>query len=191
MKFVSIKIIGFKSFLDKTEIDLKNGLTGIVGPNGCGKSNIIEAMKWAMGENSAKQMRSNEMSNVIFSGTEDRPSRNFAEVSIKVDNSEKKAPHPFTNIQELEISRKIERDKGSIYKINGKVVRARDIQLIFTDTGTGSRSSSIVSQGKISEIIESKPEARRTILEEAANISGLHSRKHEAELKLNSAPVSI
>ena len=179
--------MGFKSFLDKTEIDLKNGLTGIVGPNGCGKSNIIEAMKWAMGENSAKQMRSNEMSNVIFSGTEDRPSRNFAEVSIIVDNSEKKAPHPFTNIQELEISRKIERDKGSIYKINGKVVRARDIQLIFTDTGTGSRSSSIVSQGKISEIIESKPEARRTILEEAANISGLHSRKHEAELKLNSA----
>ena len=187
MKFVSIKIVGFKSFLDKTEIDLKNGLTGIVGPNGCGKSNIIEAMKWVMGENSAKQMRSGEMSNVIFSGTEERPSRNFAEVSIKVDNSEKKAPHPFTNIQELEISRKIEKDKGSIYKINGKIVRARDIQLIFADTGTGARSSSIVSQGKISEIIESKPEMRRIILEEAANITGLHSRKHEAELKLNSA----
>ena len=187
MKFLSVKILGFKSFLEPMEIDLKNGLTGVVGPNGCGKSNVVEAIKWVMGENSAKQMRSSEMNSVIFSGTEERPSRNFAEVIIKIDNSQQKAPYPFTNFPELEISRKIERDKGSIYRVNDKIVRARDVQLIFADTGTGSRSSSIVSQGKISEIIDSKPEVRRIVIEEAANITGLHSRKHEAELKLNSA----
>ncbi len=191
MKFVSLKISGFKSFLEPIEIDLLNGLTGVVGPNGCGKSNIVEAIKWVMGENSAKQMRSNEMNNVIFSGTEKRPSRNFAEVSIKIDNSENKAPHPYKNISELEISRRIERDKGSTYKINGKISRARDVQLIFADTGTGSRSSSMVGQGKISEIIESKPENRKVIIEEAANITGLHNRKHEAELKLTSASINL
>ena len=180
-------MIGFKSFLDPTEVNLTSGLTGVVGPNGCGKSNIVEAIKWVMGENSPKQMRSPEMNSIIFSGTNDRPSRNFAEVIIKIDNSEKKLPYPYTNINEIEISRKLERDKGSTYKINGKNARARDVQLIFADSGTGSKSSGIVGQGKITEIIESKPEVRRNILEEAANITGLHNRKHESQLKLNSA----
>ena len=187
MRFKTIKIIGFKSFLDTAEINISTGLTGIVGPNGCGKSNIVEAIKWVMGENSPRQMRSQDMNSVIFSGTENRPSRNFSEVIIKIDNSNKKAPYPYTNIDELEISRKLERDKGSTYRVNGKIARARDIQLIFADTATGSKSSSIVGQGKISEIIDSKPEVRRSILEEAANITGLHNRKHEAKLKLNSA----
>ena len=191
MQFNSIKIIGFKSFLEPTEINLSNGLTGIVGPNGCGKSNVVEAIRWVMGENSAKQMRGNEMNNVIFSGTDDRPSRNFAEVILKIDNSERKAPYPFKNVLDIEISRKLERDKGSVYRVNNKITRARDVQLIFADTGTGSRSSGMVSQGKISEIIETKPETRRTILEEAANITGLHNRKHEAELKLNSASENL
>ena len=187
MKFKSIRISGFKSFLESTEIPIDNGLTGIVGPNGCGKSNIVEAMKWVMGENSARQMRGDGMDDVIFSGTNERPARNFAEVSIKVDNTEKKAPSNFNHFDEIEISRKIEREKGSIYRVNGKQVRSRDIQLIFADNGTGARSSGIVSQGRISQIIDSSPENRRVILEEAANIKGLHSRRHEAELKLNGA----
>ena len=187
MKFKSIRISGFKSFLESTEIPIDNGLTGIVGPNGCGKSNIVEAMKWVMGENSARQMRGDGMDDIIFSGTNERPARNFAEVSIKLDNTEKKAPSNFNQFDEIEISRKIEREKGSIYRVNGKQVRSRDIQLIFADNGTGARSSGIVSQGRISQIIDSSPENRRVILEEAANIKGLHSRRHEAELKLNGA----
>ena len=187
MKFKSIRISGFKSFLESTEIPIDNGLTGIVGPNGCGKSNIVEAMKWVMGENSARQMRGDGMDVIIFSGTNERPARNFAEVSIKLDNTEKKAPSNFNHFDEIEISRKIEREKGSIYRVNGKQVRSRDIQLIFADNGTGARSSGIVSQGRISQIIDSSPENRRVILEEAANIKGLHSRRHEAELKLNGA----
>ena len=187
MKFKSIRISGFKSFLESTEIPIDNGLTGIVGPNGCGKSNIVEAMKWVMGENSARQMRGDGMDDIIFSGTNERPARNFAEVSIKLDNAEKKAPSNFNHFDEIEISRKIEREKGSIYRVNGKQVRSRDIQLIFADNGTGARSSGIVSQGRISQIIDSSPENRRVILEEAANIKGLHSRRHEAELKLNGA----
>lgn len=187
MKFKSIRISGFKSFLESTEIPIDNGLTGIVGPNGCGKSNIVEAMKWVMGENSARQMRGDGMDDIIFSGTNERPARNFAEVSIKLDNTEKKAPSNFNHFDEIEISRKIEREKGSVYRVNGKQVRSRDIQLIFADNGTGARSSGIVSQGRISQIIDSSPENRRVILEEAANIKGLHSRRHEAELKLNGA----
>ena len=187
MKFKSIRISGFKSFLEPTEIDLNEGLTGIVGPNGCGKSNIVEAMKWVMGENSARQMRGEGMDDVIFSGSNERPARNFAEVTIKLDNTEKKAPASFNQFDEIEISRKIERDKGSTYRVNSKQVRARDVQLIFADTATGARSSGIVSQGRISQIIESSLEERRIILEEAANIKGLHNRRHEAELKLNGA----
>lgn len=187
MKFKSIRISGFKSFLETTEIPIDKGLTGIVGPNGCGKSNIVEAVKWAMGENSARQMRGDGMDDIIFSGTNDRPARNFAEVSIKLDNAEKKAPSNFNHLEEIELSRKIEREKGSTYRVNGKQVRSRDIQLIFADNGTGARSSGIVSQGRISQIIDSSPESRRIILEEAANIKGLHSRRHEAELKLNGA----
>ncbi|GIS10103.1 MAG: chromosome partition protein Smc [Alphaproteobacteria bacterium] len=187
MKFKSIRISGFKSFLEPTEIDLNEGLTGIVGPNGCGKSNIVEAMKWVMGENSARQMRGEGMDDVIFSGSNERPARNFAEVTIKLDNTEKKAPASFNQFDEIEISRKIEREKGSTYRVNSKQVRARDVQLIFADTATGARSSGIVSQGRISQIIESSLEERRIILEEAANIKGLHNRRHEAELKLNGA----
>ncbi len=187
MKFKSIRISGFKSFLEPTEIDLNEGLTGIVGPNGCGKSNIVEAMKWVMGENSARQMRGEGMDDIIFSGSNERPARNFAEVTIKLDNTEKKAPASFNQFDEIEISRKIEREKGSTYRVNSKQVRARDVQLIFADTATGARSSGIVSQGRISQIIESGLEERRIILEEAANIKGLHNRRHEAELKLNGA----
>ena len=187
MKFQSVRISGFKSFLEPTEIQMNIGLTGVVGPNGCGKSNIVEAIKWIMGENSARQMRGDGMDDVIFSGTNERPSRNFAEVSIKLDNSEKKAPAIFNHYDEIEITRKIEREKGSVYRVNGKQVRARDIQLIFADNGTGARSSGIVGQGRIAQIIDSNPEDRRVILEEAANIKGLHSRRHEAELKLKGA----
>ena len=187
MKFQSVRISGFKSFLEPIEIEINKGLTGIVGPNGCGKSNIVEAIKWIMGENSARQMRGDGMDDVIFAGTDERPSRNFAEVTIKLNNSEKKAPAAFNHLSEIEISRKIEREKGSIYRINGKQVRARDVQLIFADSGTGARSSGIVSQGRIAQIIDASPENRRGILEEAANIKGLHSRRHEAELKLNAA----
>ncbi len=187
MKFKSIRISGFKSFLEPTEINLNEGLTGIVGPNGCGKSNIVEAIKWVMGENSARQMRGEGMDDVIFSGSNERPARNFAEVTIKLDNTEKKAPANFNQFDEIEISRKIERDKGSTYRVNSKQVRARDVQLIFADTATGARSSGIVSQGRISQIIDYSLEDRRIILEEAANIKGLHNRKHEAELKLNGA----
>ena len=187
MKFKSIRISGFKSFLEPTEIDLNKGLTGIVGPNGCGKSNIVEAMKWVMGENSARQMRGEGMDDVIFSGSNERPARNFAEVTIKLDNTEKKAPANFNQFDEIEISRKIEREKGSTYRVNSKQVRARDVQLIFADSASGARSSGIVSQGRISQIIESSLEERRVILEEAANIKGLHNRRHEAELKLNGA----
>ncbi len=187
MKFKSIRISGFKSFLEPTEIDLNEGLTGIVGPNGCGKSNIVEAIKWVMGENSARQMRGEGMDDVIFSGSNERPARNFAEVTIKLDNTEKKAPANFNQFDEIEISRKIERDKGSTYRVNSKQVRSRDVQLIFADTATGARSSGIVSQGRISQIIEHSLEDRRIILEEAANIKGLHNRRHEAELKLNGA----
>jgi len=187
LKFQSVRISGFKSFLEPIEIEINKGLTGIVGPNGCGKSNIVEAIKWIMGENSARQMRGDGMDDVIFAGTDERPSRNFAEVTIKLNNSEKKAPAAFNHLSEIEISRKIEREKGSIYRINGKQVRSRDVQLIFADSGTGARSSGIVSQGRIAQIIDASPENRRGILEEAANIKGLHSRRHEAELKLNAA----
>ena len=187
MKFKSVRISGFKSFLEPTEILINDGLTGVVGPNGCGKSNIVEAIKWVMGENSARQMRGDGMDDIIFAGTSERPARNFAEVSIKLDNSERKAPANFNHLEEIEISRKIEREKGSIYRVNSKQVRARDVQLIFADNGTGARSSGIVSQGRIAQIIDSTPEDRRVILEEAANIKGLHNRRHEAELKLNGA----
>ena len=187
MKFQSVRISGFKSFLEPIEIQMHNGLTGIVGPNGCGKSNIVEAIRWVMGENSARQMRGEGMDDIIFAGTNERPSRNFAEVTIKLDNAEKMAPASLNHLNEIEISRKIEREKGSTYKINGKQVRARDVQLLFADNGTGSKSSGIVSQGRISQIIDASPENRRVILEEAANIKGLHNRRHEAELKLNAA----
>ena len=185
--FNSIKLTGFKSFVEPTEFLIEPGLTGIVGPNGCGKSNLLEAIRWVMGANSAKAMRGSAMDDVIFNGTKTRPGRNQAHVTLTVDNSARIAPAAFNDVDELEIMRIIEKSKGSKYKINGKTVRAKDVQLLFADASTGANSPALVRQGQISELIAAKPSNRRRILEEAAGISGLHSRRHEAELRLRAA----
>ena len=187
MIFRSLKMAGFKSFADTAEVDIEAGLTGIVGPNGCGKSNVVEGLRWVMGESSARQMRGTELDDIIFSGTETRPQRNYAEISLKLDNAERRAPSDFNNSDDLEIVRRVERGKGTSYNINGKPARAKDVQLLFADTATGSRSAGIVSQGRIGAIVGAKPEDRRSLLEEAANIKGLHQRRHEAELRLKNA----
>ena len=187
LRFSKLRLTGFKSFVDPTELVIEPGLTGVVGPNGCGKSNLVEALKWVMGETSAKQMRGSAMDDVIFGGTSDRPQRNLAEVVLHLDNSDRIAPAMFNDTDELEVVRKIERERGSSYKVNGKDVRAKDVQLLFADAATGSRSTAMVSQGKIGQIISSKPQDRRMLLEEAAGITGLHSRRHEAELRLRGA----
>jgi len=187
MKFNRLRVVGFKSFVESTDFLIESGLTGIIGPNGCGKSNLTEALRWVMGENSSKNMRASGMEDVIFSGSGKRPPRNMAEVSLILDNSDRSAPAAFNDAEMLEISRKIERDEGSTYRVNGREVRARDVQLLFADASTGARSPSMVRQGQISEIISAKPQARRRILEEAAGISGLHSRRHEAETRLKGA----
>ena len=187
MKFKKIKILGFKSFVDPTELNIEQGLTGIVGPNGCGKSNVVESLRWCMGETSAKSMRGSGMEDVIFSGTADRPSRNNAEVTIYLDNEDRKAPAEFNDQTEIQVKRKIEVERGSDYKINGKDVRARDVQRLFADLSTGAHSPSLISQGRVGALINAKPIDRRSVLEEAAGISGLHSRRHEAELKLKGA----
>ena len=191
MKFKKIKILGFKSFVDPTELVIENGLTGIVGPNGCGKSNVVESLRWCMGETSAKSMRGSGMEDVIFSGTADRPARNNAEVTIFLDNEERKAPSEFNDQTEIQIKRKIEVEKGSDYKINGRDVRARDVQRLFADLSTGAHSPSLISQGRVGALINAKPIDRRSVLEEAAGISGLHSRRHEAELKLKGAETNL
>lgn len=191
LNFKKIRVLGFKSFVDPTELFIEPGLTGVVGPNGCGKSNVVESLKWVMGETSAKQMRGTEMEDVIFSGTQDRPSRNIAEVTLTLDNSERKAPAQFNDTDELEVTRRIEREKGSNYRINGKEVRARDVQLLFADQATGARSTALVSQGRIGTVINAKPAQRRLLLEEAAGITGLHSRRHEAELRLKGAEANM
>jgi len=191
LRFDRLRLSGFKSFVDSTELMIDRGLTGVVGPNGCGKSNLVEALRWVMGETSAKQMRGTEMDDVIFGGTAIRPSRNIAEVSLHLDNKERSAPAMFNDFDELEISRKIEREKGSLYRVNGKDVRARDVQLLFADSATGARSTAIVSQGRIGAVIAAKPKDRRKLLEEAAGISGLHSRRHEAELRLRAAETNL
>ena len=187
MKLTRLRIAGFKSFVDPVEIPIEPGLTGVVGPNGCGKSNLVEALRWVMGENSHKNMRASGMDDVIFSGSGSRPARNSAEVMLTIDNSERTAPAAFNDSDILEISRKIEREEGSTYRINGKEVRARDVQILFADAATGARSPALVRQGQISEIISAKPQARRRILEDAAGIAGLHARRHEAELRLKAA----
>jgi chromosome segregation protein len=187
MKFEKLRLIGFKSFVEPTDFHYEPGLTGIVGPNGCGKSNLVEAMRWVMGENSFKSMRASAMEDVIFSGSGSRPSRNMAEVHVFIDNAERQAPAAFNDDDKLEISRRIEREQGSVYRINGREVRARDVQLLFADASTGSRSPAFVRQGQIGEIISAKPQQRRRILEEAAGVAGLHSRRHEAELRLKGA----
>ena len=191
LQFKKLTLSGFKSFVDSAELLIEIGLTGVVGPNGCGKSNLVEALRWSMGETSAKRMRGNEMEDVIFGGTDNRPARNIAEVILSVDNSQRSAPAKFNDYKELEISRKIERERGSTYKINGKEVRAKDVQLLFADSSTGARSTALVSQGQIGALINAKPTERRSLLEEAAGITGLHTRRHEAELRLKAAETNI
>ncbi len=191
MRFSKLRLNGFKSFVDPTDLVIADGLTGVVGPNGCGKSNLLEALRWVMGENRAKSMRGSGMEDVIFAGASSRPARNFAEVSLLLDNTDRLAPAGFNDQDNLEIIRRITRDAGSAYKTNGKDVRARDVQMLFADASTGAHSPALVRQGQISELINAKPKARRRILEEAAGISGLYQRRHEAELKLNGAETNL
>ena len=187
MKFKNLEMTGFKSFSEKTSILIEKGLTGIVGPNGCGKSNIVEALRWCMGENSAKSMRGSGMEDVIFSGTSNRPSKNISEVSLLLDNVEKSGPSQYKDFDEISIKRKIEKEKGSKYFINDKEVRARDVQTFFADLSTGAHSPSLISQGRIGQLVTAKPIERKSILEEAAGISGIHARRQEAETRLNAA----
>ena len=187
MKFKNLEMTGFKSFSEKTTVLIEKGLTGIVGPNGCGKSNIVEALRWCMGENSAKSMRGSGMEDVIFSGTSNLPSKNISEVKILLDNLEKSGPVQYKEFEEISVKRKIEKDKGSKYYINDKEVRARDVQTFFADLSTGAHSPSLISQGRIGQLVTAKPIERKTILEEAAGISGIHARRQEEEARLNAA----
>lgn len=187
MQITRLRLLGFKSFVEPTELLIEPGLTGVVGPNGCGKSNLLEALRWVMGETSYKSMRASGMDDVIFSGTDARPARDTAEVTVFIDNSDRSAPAAFNDYDIIEISRRIQREAGSIYKVNGREARARDVQLLFADAATGARSQALVPQGRIGEIVNAKPEQRRRILEDAAGIAGLHGRRHEAELRLRAA----
>ena len=187
MKFKKLELSGFKSFFDKTTFFIEDGLTGIVGPNGCGKSNIVEALRWCMGETSAKSMRGSGMEDVIFSGTSNRPQKNISEVCITIDNSSKEGQGQYIELDEIQIKRRIEREKGSKYFMNGKEVRAKDAQTFFADLSTGAHSPSLISQGRIGMIVTAKPSERKSVLEEAAGISGIHMRRHEAETRLNAA----
>ena len=191
MRFSKLRLTGFKSFVDPTELLIREGLTGVVGPNGCGKSNLLEALRWVMGENRPTAMRGGGMEDVIFAGAATRPARNFAEVALLLDNSDRLAPAGFNDEDALEIVRRITRDVGSAYKVNAKDVRARDVQMLFADASTGAHSPALVRQGQISELINAKPKNRRRVLEEAAGISGLYQRRHEAELKLRSAEQNL
>ena len=185
MRFSRLRLNGFKSFVDPTDLVIADGLTGVVGPNGCGKSNLLEALRWVMGENRPTAMRGGGMEDVIFAGASSRPARNFAEVTLALDNADRTAPAAFNDADALDVVRRITRDAGSAYKLNGRDVRARDVQMLFADASTGAHSPALVRQGQISELINAKPQKRRRILEEAAGISGLYQRRHEAELKLN------
>ncbi|WP_439814066.1 chromosome segregation protein SMC [Zavarzinia sp. CC-PAN008] len=191
MRFTRLRLSGFKSFVEPSELVIAPGLTGIVGPNGCGKSNLLEALRWVMGESSARLVRGTEMNDVIFAGTTSRQAKPFAEVALALDNDGHDAPAAFNELDELEVSRKITRDVGSTYRVNGKEVRARDVQLLFADAATGARSPALVGQGRIAAIIAAKPAERRAVLEEAAGIGGLHARRHEAELKLKGAEANL
>ena len=191
MQITRLRLLGFKSFVEPTELLIERGLTGVVGPNGCGKSNLLEALRWAMGETSYKSMRGAAMEDVIFAGSEDRPSRNSAEVTLFIDNSERKAPAEFNDSDALEVMRRIEREAGSAYRVNGRDVRARDVRLLFEDAATGARSPALVRQGRIGEIVNAAPQERRRVLEDAAGIAGLHSRRHEAELRLAATEANL
>lgn len=191
VRFSRLRLTGFKSFVDPTDLVISEGLTGVVGPNGCGKSNLLEALRWVMGETRAKAMRGAGMEDVIFAGAATRPARNFAEVALTIDNADRLAPAGFNDVDQIEIVRRITRDVGSAYKANSKEVRARDIQMLFADASTGAHSPALVRQGQIAELINAKPKSRRRILEEAAGISGLYQRRHEAELRLNSTEANL
>jgi len=191
IQFSRLRLSGFKSFVEKTELDIGQGLNGVVGPNGCGKSNLVEALRWVMGESSAKRMRGGGMEDVIFAGTDKRSARNIAEVSLLLDNHNRQAPSLYNADDEIEVIRRIERDRGSAYKINGKNARARDVQMLFADTVTGSNSPALVSQGHVTRMINAKPHDRRLVLEESAGISGLYARRHEAELRLKAADSNL
>ncbi|MCB9993310.1 MAG: AAA family ATPase [Hyphomicrobiaceae bacterium] len=191
MKFERLRLHGFKSFCEQTDLMLEPGLTGVVGPNGCGKSNLVEALRWVMGESSYKAMRASGMDDVIFSGSGKRPGRNSAEVTLVLDNADRSAPASLNSSDRLEVTRRIEREQGSVYRVNGREVRARDVQLLFADASTGAHSPALVRQGQIGELISAKPVRRRALLEEAAGISGLHSRRHEAELRLRAAEQNL
>ncbi len=191
MRFSRLRLSGFKSFVDPTELHIEEGLTGVVGPNGCGKSNLLEAIRWVMGENRAKSLRGSGMDDVIFMGTDKRPARNFAEVTLVIDNFDRSAPADYNDQDMIEVTRRIERESGSAYRINGKDVRQKDVQLLFADAATGAHSPALVSQGRIGSLINAKPQDRRQILEEAAGISGLHTRRKEAESRLRSAESNL
>jgi chromosome segregation protein len=191
VKITRLRLLGFKSFVEPTELEIEQGLTGVVGPNGCGKSNLLEALRWAMGETSYKSMRGAAMEDVIFAGSEDRPPRNSAEVTLFIDNSARKAPAEFNDSDALEVTRRIEREAGSAYRVNGRDVRARDVRLLFEDAATGARSPALVRQGRIGEIVNAAPQERRRVLEDAAGIAGLHSRRHEAELRLAATEANL
>lgn len=191
MKISRLRLLGFKSFVEPTDLVVESGLTGVVGPNGCGKSNLLEAIRWVMGETSHKSMRASAMDDVIFSGTTTRPARNVAEVTIFLDNSARQAPTEWNDSDQIEITRRIEREAGSAYRINGREARARDVKILFEDAATGARSPALVRQGQIAEIVNAKPEQRRRVLEDAAGIAGLHSRRHEAELRLRGAESNL
>ena len=191
MHFQRLRLSGFKSFVEPVEFRIEPGLTAVVGPNGCGKSNLLEALRWVMGATSAKAMRGDGMEDVIFAGADGRPSRNHAEVLLEIDNADRTAPAAFNDHPVLQVTRRIDRGSGSTYRVNGVETRARDVQLLFADASTGANSPSLVRQGQISELIAAKPSNRRRILEEAAGVAGLHSRRHEADLRLKAAEANL
>ena len=191
MQVTKLRVAGFKSFVEPTELHIEPGLTGIVGPNGCGKSNLVEAMRWVMGETAPRQMRSGGMEDVIFGGTARRPAYDLAAVTLSLDNADRRALPGLGDAAEIEVTRCIERGEGSAYTVNGRDVRARDVQLLFADAATGAHSAALVGQGRIGDIIGAKPVQRRALLEEAAGITGLHARRHEAELKLRAAETNL
>jgi chromosome segregation protein len=191
VRFARLRVVGFKSFAEAATIEIRPGLTGIVGPNGCGKSNVVDALRWAMGEQSARSLRGGEMDDVIFAGTAGRSSRNIAEVALTLETITGNVPPPFHEETELEVVRRIERGAGSAYRVNGREVRARDVQTLFADLASGARSSGMVSQDRVTALVSARADDRRAVLEEAAGITGLYARRHEAELKLRAAEANL